>query len=50
MKVKYLCGDKIQVGKNDKFLFGYFSPQKESGGDSSCYAHMVCLGLYFICW
>ena len=49
MKVKYLFNGKIQVGKGDRFFLGHFSPQKESG-DLGCYAHMLCLGLYFICW
>lgn len=49
MKIKYLFDGKIQVGKNDKFLIGYFNPQKETG-DLDCYAHMINLGLYFICW
>lgn len=50
MKIKYLFDGKVQVGKNDNFILGCFSPRIDSGGDVGCYAHMIHLGFYFICW
>ncbi len=47
--MRYLFNDKIQIGYNDQFCFGLFSPRKESG-DPDCFKYCLCIGKIYICW